>query len=158
MRKVARLRRVQISGDSAASKAAADSGFSWPVRVYYEDTDAGGVVYYANFLKFFERCRTEWLRSFGIDQTILARDQGLQFVVAEVRVRYLRPARLDDELAIDARVVELGRCSMTFDQLAQRDGEVLARGRVKIACIDSQRQLARLPEAIREGVAPSTPR
>src|SRR5215831_11115633 len=80
--------------------------FSWKLRVYYEDTDAGGIVYYANFLKFFERCRTEWLRALGVEQARLAQESGLQFVVAQLAVDYLKPARLDDELTITARVGE----------------------------------------------------
>jgi acyl-CoA thioester hydrolase len=125
------------------------AAFVFPLRVYYEDTDAGGVVYYANYLKFFERCRTEWLRSLGVDQSELARERGLQFVVAEIEAKYLAPARLDDELAIEARVVRLGRCSLEFDQRAQRAGVTLAHGRVKVACVDAQRRMpARLPEIL----------
>ncbi|MCU0940608.1 MAG: YbgC/FadM family acyl-CoA thioesterase, partial [Burkholderiaceae bacterium] len=74
--------------------------FRWRLRVYYEDTDAGGIVYYANYLKFFERCRTEWLRALGIDQTALVRDAGLQFVVKSIACEYRQPARLDDELTV----------------------------------------------------------
>jgi acyl-CoA thioester hydrolase len=146
------LRAVQTSQDPADSNDGLGAAFKWPIRVYYEDTDAGGVVYYANYLKFFERCRTEWLRSFGIDQAILARDQGLQFVVAQIEAKYLAPARLDDELLIEARVIATGRCSMMFEQVALRAGLALASARVKIACVDSQRRPARLPQAIRARV------
>jgi acyl-CoA thioester hydrolase len=129
--------------------------FRWPVRVYYEDTDAGGVVYYANYLKFFERCRTEWLRELGIDQSALALEQGLQFVVARIEVKYLAPARLDDELTIEARLAHLGRCSLAFDQVALRGGEPLARAQVTVACVDArQRQPTRLPERLRGLLAP----
>ena len=110
--------------------------FHWPVRVYYEDTDAGGVVYYANYLKFFERCRTEWLRALRVDQARLATQDGLQFVVSELQCRYLRPARLDDELRIESRVTDLARCSLMFDQRALRGGDLLAQARVRIACVD----------------------
>jgi len=143
---------VRTSSDLADSSAGLAAAFEWPIRVYYEDTDAGGVVYYANYLKFFERCRTEWLRSFGIDQAILARDQGLQFVVAQIEAKYLAPAQLDDELIIEARVIGMGRCSMLFEQIARRAGLTLACARVKIACVDSQRRPARLPEVIRARV------
>jgi acyl-CoA thioester hydrolase len=143
---------VQTSTDPADSNVDLGRAFKWPIRVYYEDTDAGGVVYYANYLKFFERCRTEWLRSFGIDQAILARDQGLQFVVAQIEAKYLAPAQLDDELVIEARVIGMGRCSMMFEQIAQRAGLALAFARVRIACVDSQRRPARLPEVIRARV------
>jgi acyl-CoA thioester hydrolase len=129
--------------------------FRWPVRVYYEDTDAGGVVYYANYLKFFERCRTEWLRALGIDQSALAREQGLQFVVARIEVKYLAPARLDDELTIEARLAQLGRCSLAFEQVALRGGEPLAGAQVTVACVDArQRRPTRLPERLRELLAP----
>jgi tol-pal system-associated acyl-CoA thioesterase len=116
--------------------ARGDALFLWPVRVYYEDTDAGGVVYYANYLKFFERCRTEWLRALQVDQAKMAGQDGLQFVVSQVQCRYLRPARLDDELSIEARVADLARCSLTFDQRALRGDELLAQAQVRIACVD----------------------
>jgi tol-pal system-associated acyl-CoA thioesterase len=90
--------------------------FSWPVRVYWEDTDAGGIVFYANYLKFFERARTEWLRSMGIGQQELKASTGGMFVVVETSVRYLRPARLDDELMVTASLQQSGRASMTIEQ------------------------------------------
>jgi acyl-CoA thioester hydrolase len=126
--------------------------FTWTLRVYYEDTDAGGVVYYANYLKYFERCRTEWLRALGVDQTRLTREHGLQFVVTELEVRYLRPALLDDQLTIEAGVVQLGRCSLVFLQHALRAAEPLARAQVKVACVDLQRRPARLPSSLGEQV------
>ena len=86
--------------------------FTWTVRVYYEDTDTGGVVYYANYLKFFERARTEWLRAAGFGQQALADEQGLQFVVARIECDYRRPARLDDVIDIDVRVRQAGRVSV----------------------------------------------
>jgi tol-pal system-associated acyl-CoA thioesterase len=85
--------------------------FTWTVRVYYEDTDTGGVVYYANYLKFFERARTEWLRAAGFEQQALAREHGLQFVVARIECDYRRPARLDDIIELDVRVAQAGRAS-----------------------------------------------
>ena len=120
--------------------------FRWPVRVYYEDTDAGGIVYYANFLRFFERCRTEWLRELGFGQRELAAARGLQFVVARVAVDYRRPARLDDLLAIEARIAELARSYLVFEQRARRGDELLAQATVKVACVDVHRAApARLP-------------
>ncbi len=92
--------------------------FSWPVRVYWEDTDAGGIVFYANYLKFFERSRTEWLRSLGIEQQRLKDSSGGIFVVLETSIRYHRPARLDDELIVTASIVETGRASMIIKQQA----------------------------------------
>jgi acyl-CoA thioester hydrolase len=145
----------EAAGSSAASGAAPT--FEWPVRVYYEDTDAGGVVYYANYLKYFERCRTEWLRVLGVDQSALAREQGLQFVVARIEAEYLQPARLDDELVIHARALQVGHCSILFEQFAQRADQVLARAQVTVACVDAQRRRpARLPEAL-QSIQPSPP-
>jgi len=92
--------------------------FEWPVRIYWEDTDAGGIVFYANYLKFFERARTEWLRSLGLAQQRLRELTGGMFVVGEARVRYLAPARLDDELIVTARLAEAGRASLTIAQQA----------------------------------------
>lgn len=127
----------------------APAAFRWPVRVYYEDTDAGGIVYYANYLKFFERCRTEWLRALGIDQLALARDAGLQFVVRSVSCDYLRPARLDDELDALARLERAGGASLLFAQELRRGDELLAQARVKVACIDVNRLApAALPAAL----------
>jgi acyl-CoA thioester hydrolase len=124
-------------------------GFRWRLRVYYEDTDAGGIVYYANFLKFFERCRTEWLRALGIDQVRLARDEGLQFVVTSLGCEYRQPARLDDELTVLARVERVGGASLVFAQQLWREQELLAEGRVKVACVDTGNLApAALPRAL----------
>jgi acyl-CoA thioester hydrolase len=111
--------------------------FIWTVRVYYEDTDTGGVVYYANYLKFFERARTEWLRAAGFGQQSLAAEHGLQFVVARIECDYLRPARLDDEIQLDVRVSRAGRLSVVFEQTARRGAEVLATARVRAGCVDT---------------------
>lgn len=112
------------------------SEFSWPVRVYYEDTDAGGVVYYANYLKFMERARTEWLRHIGLDQQQLASQNNTAFAVRHVNADYLKPARLDDELVVRSHVHSLGRASITFSQEIQRnDGLLLCRAMVKVVCL-----------------------
>jgi acyl-CoA thioester hydrolase len=112
--------------------------FRWPVRVYYEDTDAAGIVYYANYLKFMERARTEWLRSMGFDQTDLARDHGLVFVVSRLEVHYRKPARLDDCLQVEAQVLRLGRVGFDMRQSVMRDGEVrLCDATVRIGCLDA---------------------
>jgi acyl-CoA thioester hydrolase len=111
--------------------------FSWPVRVYYEDTDAGGVVFYANHLKFFERARTELLRSFGFEQDALLAEQKVIFVVRSVQVDYLKPARFNELLAVSARVTEQTRTTLMFAQEISRQQEVLCRGVVRIACLDS---------------------
>lgn len=114
------------------------SMFAWPVRVYYEDTDTGGVVYYVNYLKFMERARTEWLRSLGFEQDQLIRDAGIIFAVRAVEVDYLRPARFNDALTVTAEVVHNGGASITFRQEVRRGDEVLCRGKVKIASLDAQ--------------------
>jgi len=117
--------------------AAVPAPFGHTLRVYWEDTDAGGVVFYANYLKFFERARTEWLRSFGHSQQRLRDETGAIFVVAETSVRYLRPARLDDLLEVTVRVLEAGRATMLIAQQALRGGELLAEGTIRIGCVDA---------------------
>jgi acyl-CoA thioester hydrolase len=115
--------------------------FVWPVRVYYEDTDAGGMVYYANYLKFMERARTEWLRHLGFEQDRLRQQDRVLFAVRRIEVDYLRPARLDETLECRVRLAGRRRASLVFDQEVRRsgDGEVLARAQVKVACIDAER-------------------
>lgn len=112
------------------------NAFSIPVRVYYEDTDAGGVVYYANYLKFFERCRTEWMRFAGHDQSQLALDAGIGFVARKASCEYLKPARLDDELSIGLEVEKLTRVRVIFRQHARRGETELVTGTVEIACVN----------------------
>ena len=129
--------------------------FHFPIRVYWEDTDAGGIVFYANYLKFFERARTEWLRSLGIDQSRLREESGGMFVVSETQVRYLRPARLDDVLIVSARVQEAGRASLVIAQQArcQATGAVLAEGTIRIGWVsaDSLRP-GRIPPDVLEAL------
>jgi len=114
--------------------------FSWPIRVYYEDTDTGGVVFYANYLKFFERARTEWLRAAGIGQQALARTHAVMFVVKSTAVDYHAPAKLDDELTLTVVIERQGRASVQFLQQAWRVGDaqpqLLASGRIKVGCVD----------------------
>ncbi len=113
--------------------------FSWPVRVYYEDTDAGGVVFYANYLKFFERARTEWLRALGVHQHDLLQSHGVVFVVKSSSIDYHAPARLDDELSITVAVEKLGRASVQFLQQTWRmNGEkrLLTSAQVKVVCVE----------------------
>ena len=136
------------------------SAFSWPARVYWEDTDGGGVVYYANYLKFFERARTEWLRERGLSQRQLAVDPGVLFSVAEATVRYRRPARLDDLLAISCSPVREGAATVIFRQQMHRQmptevpggqpmGELLAVAEVRVACVSAAHfRPQRLPAAI----------
>ena len=127
--------------------------FSFSVRVYWEDTDAGGIIFYANYLKFFERARTEWLRSLGIGQQQLLESTGAMFVVAQTNVRYLRPARLDDELIVTAHVIETGRTSLTILQQALLKTEqvktVLCEGTVRIGWVNAHSlQPQRIPAAL----------
>lgn len=114
--------------------------FAWPLRVYYEDTDAAGVVYYANYLRFCERARTEALRELGFEQDRLMRERALGFVVKSVAADYLRPARLDDALRVRSRIERLGGASLTFLQEILREEELLFSSRIIIACIDLTRQ------------------
>jgi acyl-CoA thioester hydrolase len=107
------------------------------IRVYWEDTDAGGVVFYANYLKFFERARTEWLRTLGVEQRTLQADTGCIFVVSEVQLRYLASARLDDLLTVGVRTLQVGRASMDLEQQAWRGDTLLAEGRVRVGCVNA---------------------
>lgn len=120
-------------------------------RVYFEDTDAGGIVYYVNYLKFMERARTELVRSLGFDQSVLQRD-NIIFVVHSVAARYHAPALLDDELDITAEVFELKRASVKFRQQVKRtDGRLLCEGEVTVACVSADRYRPRMiPDALRE--------
>lgn len=127
-----------------ALRPGVENGFVWPIRVYYEDTDAGGIVFYANYLKFFERARTEWLRGCGIDQHRLAAEAGVLFVVRSTAVDYRAPARLDDELTIVSCVERLGRASVDFMQAAWRGDALLATGNIRVACV-AQNALRPLP-------------
>ena len=125
--------------------------FTWPIRVYWEDTDAGGIVFYANYLKFFERARTEWLRSLGVNQGGLKESGGGMFVVSETSVRYLQPSRLDDELLVTAQLEAGGRASLIIAQKASRGGTVLCEGTIRIGWVDAATlRPARIPGAILE--------
>ena len=129
--------------------------FVHPVRVYWEDTDAGGIVFYANYLKFFERARTEWLRSLGVEQGRLRERTGGMFIVSSTSVRYLQPARLDDELRVTAELQEAGRASLTISQQAQHHpaGTVLAEGLIRIGWVDAATlRPARIPQVILEAL------
>jgi acyl-CoA thioester hydrolase len=127
--------------------------FRHALRVYWEDTDAGGVVFYANYLKFFERARTEWLRTLGFSQQQMLQEEGVMFVVADTALRYLRAARLDDLLDITVAVGEAGRASMRLQQQAWRGAELLAEGTIRIGCVTSASfRPCRIPAAILEKI------
>lgn len=123
--------------------------FVWPVRVYYEDTDAAGVVFYANYLSFMERARTEWLRALGFEQTELADEHRIVFVVRSVAVDYLRPARFNDVLETTVRLVNARGSVLELAQIVRRGGETLVTARVKVACVNTQGfKPVRIPDAI----------
>ncbi len=109
----------------------------WPIRVYYEDTDASGVAYHANYLRWLERARTEWLRGQGYGQERLRLELGVAFTVSTLEIEYRKPARLDDELEVRTRIAELRRASLIFEQSLSRAGETLTTARVRIACVDA---------------------
>ncbi len=113
------------------------SVFTWSIRVYYEDTDAGGIVYYANYLKFFERARTEWLRALDVGQQALLEQHGALFVVKTINVDYHAPARLDDELKLTLSIEKIGHASVHFSQQAWRAEHLLASAAVKVGCVDA---------------------
>lgn len=130
--------------------------FIWPVRVYYEDTDVAGVVFYANYLKFYERGRTEWLRSLGWEQDILI-DKGLAFAVAHVDAKYLLPARFNDKLLIKTRIAGVRRTSVMFEQEVVTDDEqqlLVNKATIRVACVDMKTMKpAAMPDYLKEEIA-----
>ncbi len=131
----------------------APAAFQFPVRVYWEDTDAGGIVFYANYLKFFERARTEWLRAAGVEQHQLREDTGIMFVVASTSLRYLAPARLDDLLTITVGPEPAGRASLVVRQRALRGDTLLADGEIRIGCVRAEDlKPQRLPDIVQSAV------
>lgn len=129
------------------------SSFRWPVRVYYEDTDGGGVVYHANYLKFMERGRTEWLRRLGFEQTVLRSELGVLFVVREVRLKYRKPACFDDALEVVTELRGVGRSLLEFEQTILRGEESLTEAEVEVVCVDAERfKPVAMPPIIREKI------
>ena len=131
--------------------------FKFPIRIYWEDTNAGGIVFYANYLKFFERARTEWLRSLGVEQQSLKDESGGMFVVSETQLKYFSPARLDDLLEVSAQTTESGRASLVLTQQAWLTVEgrhkLLAEGKIRIGWVDSQTMKpGRIPAKILEAL------
>ena len=133
--------------------------FSWSIRVYYEDTDSGGVVYYANYLKFMERARSEWLRSLGFEQDRLLQQEGIVFAVRRVAIDFRHPARFNDSLLVNSRIKQLRKASLTFHQQIVRKGDrkLLVSGDVQVACIAQQSfrpvsippiMLSRIPDVV----------
>jgi acyl-CoA thioester hydrolase len=132
--------------------------FSLPVRVYYQDTDAGGVVYHATYLDYFERARTEWLRRLGFDLRALGERDGVLFIVRELRAAYARPALLDDLLAVTVGIEHVGRAQFTLGQQVLRDGQLLVQASVNLACVSSAGfRPARVPDALLERLGGADP-
>jgi acyl-CoA thioester hydrolase len=125
------------------------------VRIYYEDTDSGGVVYYANYLKYLERARTEFIRALGVEQRQLAEETGLAFAVRSFSAEYLKPARLDDLVEVETSVEDLGRAQVTFAQVIRRGDETLLTATVRVACLDlAKGKPAAIPKPIHEKLKP----
>lgn len=141
-----------------ATLPSSPAAFSWPIRVYWEDTDGGGIVYYANYLKYFERARTEWLRALGLHQSELETTMGGVFVVGEAHVKYQRPARLDDVLNVRVTLQELGRSAATLEQAAystptqpQESPVLLCTATIRIAWVrQPDLRAARIPSLVHE--------
>ncbi|MFM9913209.1 MAG: tol-pal system-associated acyl-CoA thioesterase [Methylophilaceae bacterium] len=115
-----------------------NKSFSWPVRIYYENTDAGGLVYHAEYLKFFERGRSEWLRHLGFEHTQLKAEHGIIFVVRDLHIKYLQPARFDELLQVVTSTAEVGRSRIVFEQKLQRGDEFLTTATVEVVCVDAE--------------------
>ncbi len=129
-----------------------ESQFIWPLRIYYEDTDVGGIVYHANYLKYFERARTEWLRSIGVDLVSLSK-QDVSFAIRSAEIEYLRPCFLNDAMQIHTSLERCGGASLTFYQILKRDNEIVAVARILVACVQgSSLKPMRVPKNIIEGL------
>ena len=144
------MRRMEASKIATPVSAC----FRWPVRVYYEDTDGGGVVYHANYLKFMERARTEWLRYLGFEQTELRHTVGVLFVVRGLHMQYRRPALFNDELVVETRLRKMGRSLLAFEQIILRNGdeqtEQITEAVVEVVCVETgQFKPATIPDSIR---------
>jgi len=127
--------------------------YVFPVRVYYEDTDLAGIVYYANYLKFIERGRSEWVRAMGIDQVAMKRDAGVVFAVRRVEADYLQPAKFDDQLHVSTMISTISAARIVLDQTVLRDDVVLFSAQVTLVALDAQGRPTRLPEAFRRKIA-----
>lgn len=127
----------------------------FPIRVYYEDTDLGGIVYYANYLKFIERARTEWVRGLGIDQTRLKAEEGILFAVRRVEADYLKPARFDDELVVETRFEAATGARIMIEQTVLRQGERLFHAHVTLVCLSESGHAARIPASVRARIVPA---
>jgi acyl-CoA thioester hydrolase len=132
--------------------------YSFPVRVYYESTDAGGIVYHGEYLKFLERARTEWLRHLGFDHQMLARAHRVALVVTALSIEFVKPARLDETLAVGVQLESLGKARCVFAQEIRREDEVLARAKVSVACVSGEgMKPCEIPEALRRKMEATAP-
>ena len=138
--------------DSAVLGRMAGKVFIFPLRVYYEDTDAAGIVYYANYLKFIERARTEMMRAAGIEHSAMREADGVMFIVKRCTLDFRRPARLDDMLEIHTRIVVLKRASLEAEQTVLKDGETLLHAELRLACINQDGAPARFPPDLRSAL------
>lgn len=130
------------------------SDFEWPIRVYYEDTDSGGVVYHSNYLNFMERARTEWLRSLGFEQDELITNYQCIFAVHSMQLKFRQPAKFNDLLLVQSRITDLSGASFEFEQKIFRDDELLSEAVVKIACLNSNRfRPMAIPEFIQNAIS-----
>ena len=128
--------------------------FNWPIRVYYEDTDGGGVVYHSNYLNFMERARTEWLRDLGFGQASLKDELGVMIVVHALNIDYHSPARFDDALIVTSQLTKIGGSSFEFEQVINRDEIVLTRATVRLVCVDAHKfKPVPIPQMIKEKMA-----
>jgi acyl-CoA thioester hydrolase len=135
-----------------------EGGHRFAIRVYYEDTDSGGIVYHSNYLKFAERARTEWLRDLGVQQRQWREETGLGFAVTRCEIDFRRSARLDDVLDVATRVLEVGGASLVAEQVIRREADEVARLRLVVACVDGHGRPARLPKNLRAAMAAATAR
>lgn len=127
--------------------------FDWPIRVYYEDTDSGGVVYHSNYLNFMERARTEWLRSLGFEQTVLKDEMGILFVVRKLNIQYKKPAKFDDTLVVQTCIKKYKKCMLIFSQQILQCDSLLVAAEVEVVCVDAlQFKPIRLPQSIKKVV------
>ncbi len=142
------------NGPELAPPPALPQRFSWPVRVYYEDTDSAGVVYSANYLRYFERARTEWLRALGFEQPAIAAQFGVVFVVRSINVEYLAPARFNDALDISVELIEAAASQTNLQQRVARGADTLVEARVRLACVNlSKMKPVRIPGTIRAKIS-----
>jgi acyl-CoA thioester hydrolase len=143
---------TDVSSTSPTSGTLAGGVHTLPLRVYWEDTDAAGIVYYANYLKFIERGRSDMLRLAGIDQWCMKDEDGVNFVVRRCEVDYHLPARLDDQIEVETRVEVMRGASLDMRQIVRREGEDLVKALIKVACVDASGKPVRLPPAIRNAL------